>query len=227
MSEPAKIYLLHGMGRTPASMLVLAARLKGAGYGVGLFGYSVTVESLDSIVERFVERVRSEVGGAGKPEDYAVVGHSLGNVITRMAIPQLPPGFQRFVMLAPPNQSARSASMLRQNPLFRAITRDTGQRLADPAFYQALPRPETPSLIVAGTAGPRRWWPLGPEPNDGVLTLAETALEGVPRLEIPALHTWLMNRKDVFQAIHGFLQEPRDLRGGEPGGSGSIPTAAS
>jgi pimeloyl-ACP methyl ester carboxylesterase len=196
-------YLLHGMARTPASMMILAARLKRAGYPVRLFGYSVTVESLDEIVDRFVERVRTEVG---EGEEYAVVGHSLGNVITRLAGPRLPPGFARFAMLAPPNRFARSAWVMRKNPIFKAITRDTGQRLGDQVFYEALPRPDVPSLIIAGNAGPRaRWLPLGAEPNDGILTVEESQLDGVPMVQVPALHTWLMNRRDVFRAVRDFL----------------------
>ncbi len=140
-----RVFLLHGMARTPASMLVLAARLRRAGYPVALFGYSVSVETLEAIVERFVERVQREIAAG---EEFAVVGHSLGNVITRLASPRLPPGFCRFVMLAPPNGSAKSATVLRRNPLFRALTRDTGQRLGDPEFFATLPRPAVPLSLI-------------------------------------------------------------------------------
>ena len=220
-----KTFVLHGMGRTPISMLILAGRLRRAGYPVSLFGYSVTVETLETIARRFLERVRQEV----EPEQsYAVVGHSLGNVITRLVDPELPEGFCRFIMLAPPNRLPRSAHLLRRNPLYRAITRDTGQQLADPGFYETLPRTRAPSLILAGTAGPRAdWLPLGRQPNDGVLTVEETSLDGVPRMEIPALHTWLMNRGDVFRAIRCFLEQPEGFHGGEPRGGDSIPAAAS
>jgi len=220
-----RVFLLHGMARTPASMLVLAARLRRAGYPVALFGYSVSVETLEAIVDRFVERVRREVAAG---EEYAVVGHSLGNVVTRLASPRLASGFARFIMLAPPNGPAKSAWMLRRNPLFRALTRDTGQHLGDPEFFAALPRPTVPSLVIAGTAGPRkRWLPLGDEPNDGIVTLEEARLDGVPCIEIPALHTWLMNRHDVFVVIHRFLQEPTAFRGDAVGSSDSLRKAAS
>jgi hypothetical protein len=51
--------LVHGMGRTPASMLVLAARLRIRGFRPTLFAYSATFEALASCSERlrsFIDR---------------------------------------------------------------------------------------------------------------------------------------------------------------------------
>ena len=44
-----RVFLIHGMGRTPASMWVLDRRLRGAGYHPSLFGYFVTVTDLEEI----------------------------------------------------------------------------------------------------------------------------------------------------------------------------------
>jgi hypothetical protein len=137
---------------------------------------------------------------------YAVVGHSLGNVIARLATPRLPPGWCRFAMLAPPNRASVMAQALGDNAIYRATTRDTGQKLTDEAFFAGLPMPEVPSLIIAGTRGPRAaWLPFRGEPNDAVLKVAETELEGVPRIEVDGIHSFLMNRRDVFEAIRDFF----------------------
>jgi hypothetical protein len=224
------------MARTPLSMWLMKKRLERAGYACSLFGYSVALKDLDEIVDRFLSRVHETVGAASRPENpsplpspatgegatshpqdtasrpgkaslrYAVVGHSLGNVIARLATPRLPPGWCRFAMLAPPNRASVMAQALGDNAIYRATTRDTGQKLTDEAFFAGLPMPEVPSLIIAGTRGPRAaWLPFRGEPNDAVLKVAETELEGVPRIEVDGIHSFLMNRRDVFEAIRDFF----------------------
>jgi hypothetical protein len=162
-------------------------------------------QSLAQIAETFLAHVQEVVGEDGGGA-YAIIGHSLGNVITRLVSPDLPPGFERFIMLAPPNRPVAMAKLLRNNPVFRLATQDAGQKIGDETFYETLPLPTVPSLIIAGTLGPRAsWLPFGDSPNDSVVGLEETRLEGVPVLEVPGVHTFLMNRLDVFQAIRDFL----------------------
>lgn len=205
-----RVFLIHGMGRTPASMWILDRRLKAAGYRPSLFGYFVLAEDLGDIAGRFrrhVERVLSQDALAtGKTPEYAVISHSLGGIITRVVSPELPPGFRAFVMLAPPNHPPSVVESI-DNPLFRLFTQDAGQKLRDPAFYDALPKLAAPTLVVAGNAGPTAsWLPFGEQPNDGIVTVEETRLEGAEFLEVPAMHTFLMNRGDVFDAVQGFFR---------------------
>ncbi len=212
-----RVFVIHGMGRTPVSMWLLARRLKGVGYRPTLFGYAVTLADLEAIKDRLVKRVHkvlaadaegAEAGNDSAPPRYAIIGHSLGNVVTRLASPELPAGFCRFAMLAPPNRPPVMVHTLKDNPLFRALTRDTGRRLADEEFFASLPVPQVPSLIIAGNRGPRAsWLPFAGRPNDSILRVEETRLEGVPLIEVPAVHTFLMNRKDVFAAICAFFSE--------------------
>lgn len=210
-----RVFLLHGLARTAASMAVLAHRLKKAGHRPSLFGYHVLFDSLDGIAGRFRDRVARVVaedlaaGDAGTPPPYAVIGHSLGGVVARMAAPGLPPGLARLVLLASPARPPATARALRENPLFRAIARDAGQRLCAGGFFEALPRPDVPTLVIAGTRGPRSpRLPCRGEPNDGIVRVAETRLDGAPLLLVHGVHTFLMNRRDVFEAIRQFLETP-------------------
>lgn len=208
------VFLIHGMGRTPLSMWLLKQRLTAAGHSVSLFGYAVTFETLEAIGERFVEHIGKELGDRGI-ERYAVVGHSLGNIITRYSTPRLPSGFERFVMLAPPNQGAVMARALKDNWLFRAATQDAGQKLTDAEFFASLPTPDVPSKIIAGTRGPRvDWLPFRGAVNDSIVSLEETRLGDIPVEEVHAAHSFLMNRRDVFERVQAFLQgdddEPAD-----------------
>jgi pimeloyl-ACP methyl ester carboxylesterase len=193
------------MARSPRSLVLLALRLERAGIRTSRFGYSVIAHDLDAIVTRFVAHVRDRARGP-----YAIVGHSLGNVIARMALPALPPGLERLAMLAPPNQPSRLAAMFKDVPIYRALTRDAGQKLGDRAFYDALPVPSVPTLVLAGTVGPRaRWLPFAGAPSDGVVAVHETRLHGAEHREVRAIHTLIMSDASVALAIARFLRDAR------------------
>ncbi|MDA8017734.1 MAG: alpha/beta fold hydrolase [Thermoanaerobaculia bacterium] len=225
-----RIFLPHGMGRSPASMWPLALRLKRAGYRPSLFGYFVAFETFDQIVERFLRQVNLvlvEDLEAGKDVSrWGVVGHSLGNIITRKAYPSLPVGFSRFIMLAPPNQPPAAARSLRNNFFFKTFTRNAGQTIADPSFYDELPVPDVPSLVVAGDAGPRFGWLPFDGPHDAVVQVDETRLDDIPVLRVPAMHTFMMNRQDVTDAILDFLEHGNGERVLAGSGHGNDRTAA-
>ena len=219
-----RVFLIHGMGRTPASMWLLAWRLREAGHRPSLFGYAVSLTPIDEIVSKLRLHVAArlaadEAAGGGpaggpsaEPAPYAMIGHSLGNLLTRLASPALPAGFSRFVQLAPPNQSPASARLLRDQTIFQAVTQDAGRKLADEEFFATVPVPDVPTLILAGDAGPRQTFlpPFRGEPNDGVLSVEETRLPGIAHLVLPAIHTFIMNRRDTTRAILAFLDEARE-----------------
>jgi pimeloyl-ACP methyl ester carboxylesterase len=198
-----RVFLIHGMGRTSASMMFLSRRLEKAGHAPSSFGYFVLRDPLESIASRFVAHVEKH---AEEGEPYAVVGHSLGNVITRLCLARLT-RLQRFIMLAPPNRPPVMARALEKNPVFRGLTRDAGEKLLDPRFYERLPVPSCPALVVAGTRGPsQRFLPFQGEPSDGVVLVEETRLPGVPHVEVPAIHTFIMNDAQVAALTLTFLE---------------------
>ncbi len=215
-------------------MSLLGHRLRRAGHRTTHFGYQVVTADLETIRDRFVERVLrvlAEDAADGVAPRYAVVAHSLGGVITRLAAPALPPGFCRFAMLGVPNRSPATARALGRNPLYRLLAGDAGRKLADPAFFERLPVPDVPSLLIAGTRGPRAaWLPAGPEPNDGIVRVSETGLDGVPRVLVRGIHTFLMSRRDVFEAVRDFLAADARLPAAAltagAAGSGSAPPSS-
>jgi len=205
-------------------MSVLSFRLKRSGHRPALFGYRVFARSVDEIVAAFRRRVdrvlaKDRAGDPGAVVPYALIGHSLGGIVARLAAPDLPPGLEGMVLLAPPNHPPALAAALADNPVFRLFTRDAGRKLTDPDFFDRLPEPTVPTLVVAGTRGPRAsWLPFEGEPNDGIVRVSEARLNGVPMVLVPGLHTFLMNRRDVFEAIERFLADPRAV-GLDDGGS--------
>jgi hypothetical protein len=203
--------LVHGVGRTPVSMLLLADRLRRLGYRVSLFGYFAAIESFTDITRRLTARL-AKVARA----PYLAVGHSLGGMLLRAAVGALPPGLRRpehLMLLGSPAGVPRLAVRLQKRWLYQLALGDSGQRLADAGWMAALPRPDVPTTIVAGTAGwYGRWSPFGAEPNDGVVAVAETVLPGARRVELPAVHTLLMNSAAVATLIVQ-LGRARDVPG--------------
>ncbi|MCC7071570.1 MAG: alpha/beta fold hydrolase [Deltaproteobacteria bacterium] len=200
-----RVFLIHGMGRTQVSMALLARRLRAAGHHTSSYSYYVSRDPLARIAEGLVTHVERALDD-GHDRQFAVIGHSLGNIVTRMALPRLQ-GLRRFVMLAPPNHPPVLARTLQGNPLFRALARDAGQKLSDEDFYRRLPIPTAPTLIVAGTRGPRApWLPFAGRASDGVVGVDETRLPGVEHVEVPAIHTFIMNDAEVARLTLRFLE---------------------
>jgi len=189
------------MGRSPVSQMILGMRLRARGFAVSYFGYSATFSSFDATVARLVARLRAI------DEPYALAGHSLGTVLIRAALPQLEHLPVACFFLGPPSRVPRLATKFAHHRLFRALTGDSGTRLADPAFFAALPPPCVPTKIYAGTAGPLT---LLDEPNDGILTVDETRIgDDCPVVEVPRLHTFLMNSRVVADDIVATLYSAR------------------
>jgi len=96
-----RVVLVHGMGRTPLSMLILAARLRRRGLTPVFFGYSVTFESFLGCTERLRRFIDLRMGGS----PFIAVGHSLGTVLLRSVYPQLRKPPVACFFIAPPGQA--------------------------------------------------------------------------------------------------------------------------
>lgn len=184
------ILLVHGLGRTPVSMFSLASALRRDGHRTAFFGYSPTFESLP----RILRRLSCKLNALG-PAPVGLIGHSLGGLLLRMALRQSPRAVARFVMLGTPNRPPRIARWAWRLPPFRLWTRGCGRMLAGVEAYPALPPPDVPYTIIAGTGGPcGRFSPFGHEPNDSVVGVDETRITDADQpLMVPALHSFLMD----------------------------------
>ena len=193
------VLLVHGLGRTPVSLFGLAAVLRRAGHHTTFFAYSPTLETLPRIRRRLARRLRAM---ARQGKAVGLVGHSLGGLLLRLALAEVPElRVRRLVMLGTPNRPPRLARLAARWFLFRRLTGDCGRFLSSPDAVAHVPAPAVPYTLVAGAAGPRgRYSPFGADPNDGVVALAE----------IP------INQSDaplVFPVWHSFMTDDDAVRG--------------
>jgi len=200
------ILLLHGQGRTTNAMRLLGVRLTRLGHHVLYFGYNTrTDEKFTEIVKRLIVIIKS------MPSDqpYALVGHSMGGLLARASLTALEdhPPFH-LILLASPSKPPRLASRAAHSRIYRYITNDCGQQVANAEFYKVLPIPTVPTTIIAGTGGPRgRWLPYGYEANDMAMSVEETRLgPQYEVIQVPSIHTFIMNSRHTLHHIDRVLR---------------------
>lgn len=185
------VVLVHGMGRSPLSMVPLGWSLRRAGYRVLTVGYDSQGPGVAEIGARVGRAVADETERQPAPRVH-FVGHSLGTVAIRWLLIHDPPArVGRAVFLAPPNQGAQSADRYARwlgwtLPPIREL-----QTTGGPAVDLGPP----PDVEVAVIAGDR----------DGKVLVQETCLEGAAHTVVPSRHTFIMMRPRVTGLVQAFL----------------------
>jgi pimeloyl-ACP methyl ester carboxylesterase len=190
------ILLVHGLGRTPLSLFGLASALRRAGHHTRFFAYFPTLESLPRIVRRLTTRLHA-LAEAGRP--VGLVGHSLGGLLLRLALVRVPElKVHHFVMLGTPNRGSRMARLAWRWLPFRVLTRECGRFLATLDESNPLPALSVPYSVIAGTRGPSgRLLPFGSEPNDVIVSVAETTIDAARCTTRPVFHSFMMDSPAV------------------------------
>jgi len=197
-----QVLFAHGMGRSPVSGWPMLRQLKRRGIAVGTFGYVTARVDFDAIKQR----LQSRLACVARQGDYAVVGHSLGGVLLRAALAELPPAVplpKRLFLLATPVHASRLARKFQRRFAYRLLTGDCGQFLASDERMTALPPPRVPTTAIIGTRGlPWKPDPFCGEPNDGVVAVSETCADWLTdRVRIPAVHTLMPASRIVAEII--------------------------
>ncbi len=208
------VVVLHGLGRSRSSMNALCKHLREkGGYRVFSVGYPSTQYDMAEQA-RTLRRLIDNLDGI---EEINFVGHSMGNIVVRHYLGDLAEAdhravarFGRFVMLAPPNQGARLASILANNVLFKQITGEAGQQLGRqwPKLEKRLATPGFQFGIVTGGKGDGKGYnPLLSGDNDGVISVETAKLVGARDfIVVPSLHSFVMDKVQVQRCVLSFLR---------------------
>ncbi len=182
-------------------MFRLGSALRRAGHRTGYFGYSATFQSLSRILGRLTKRLKL-LAQSGQPVGLAA--HSLGGLLLRKALVEVPQlRVHRLVMMGTPNRPPRMAAYFWGWRLFRLFTRDCGRFLSSSKEIPAIPPPEVPYTLIAGTGGPlHNRLAFGREANDAIVAVSETLIhDGDRPLLFPVLHSFIMDDRRVQQAV--------------------------
>lgn len=209
--RPDRVILIHGLGRSPLSMIRLQWALERAGYQVTNLRYPSRRENVEQLAEDYLHQavVSQNPGPSGKIH---FVTHSLGGALVRQYLAtHTVTNLGRVVMLAPPNHGSELADHLRKHWLGRLFLGPAGCEMGTGA--SDLPARMGPAwfpLGVIASDGPGMPWNclVCQGPSDGVVTVQSAQLDGMADfLLVHGSHTFIIWRGDVLRQVLAFLED--------------------
>ncbi|HEY5682265.1 MAG TPA: alpha/beta hydrolase [Sulfuricaulis sp.] len=215
MSKPAttlerapSVVLIHGLWFPGCIMTLLGRRLRRQGFSVCLFSYPSVRSDLTANaarLSRFLDTLDADT--------VHLVGHSLGGILIRALFhlhPKQKPG--RLVTLGTPHGGSQVAAHLSQYVFWRQVMGKEIAQLLAAEPQQWMPPPRDIGAIC-GT----RSFGIGrllvshlPRPNDGLLTVKESAYPAAhEHLALPVSHTGMLFSHTVASQVAAFLKNGR------------------
>ena len=208
------VILLHGLGRTGASMSSLAGFLQASGMETEVINYPSRRDHLKALADGVAEKIAQRTG-SDRPLSF--VTHSMGGIVLRQMVADGLVKVHRAVMLAPPNQGSEVVNVLRRVPFVTSVMGPAFLQLAagtddSVAWVYGLPKADFELGVIAG----RRWTPffspLLPASGDGKVTISATHVEGMADHRVVNVgHTWIMRDRHVQAQTLSFLQNGQFL----------------
>jgi pimeloyl-ACP methyl ester carboxylesterase len=203
------VMLVHGLGRSSGAFAILEESLRREGYETANVNYPSTRLGIAAHADN-LERIILSLEGV---TTISFVTHSLGGLVVRDLLSRSGGwhdkiAVHRLVMIAPPNQGSQIADRLKKLPAYRWLTGESGQGLTTEAAGR-LPVPSVEFGIVAGGRGNANGFnPLLPGDNDGLVTVAETALHGARDfLLVRTTHGLVDDHPQTIEATLSFLRD--------------------
>jgi len=212
VSTRPPVVVIHGALRSQAGLWPIVWYLRRLGFDARAFGYQTRAQTLAQHGERLEGFIADWLG---EPAPLlGILTHSMGGLVARAYLARAGAAAQsrrqRVVMLAPPNQGAALAHAMRDFRPFRWLYGAAADEL-QPARAASLP-PPPPSAAVLVLAGGRRGSEVGYSRriagnNDGLVSVAETALPGVVPEFVGGVHSTLQWRPEILRRAARFLAE--------------------
>lgn len=204
------VVLIHGLFRSTSSMSKVKKNLENHDYDVFSIGYKSTSNTIAKLAVDVVNTI-NEAFLMSDYEKVHFVTHSLGGILLRFIHKESLLNISgNTVMLAPPNHGA---IIMDKAPRWSWL-----QKLIGPASYEMSTSASStvntlgdftkPLGVIAGTSSLNPIWSLiTPKPCDSTVTVQSTKLQGMlDHIEVPYIHSLIMNKKDVNAYIVNFLR---------------------
>ena len=201
-SQRPPVILLHGLGRTPASMWWLSRYLRWAGIPSHLLGYPSNRQGLADNIEAVQARIADLL--LAMPVD--LVGHSMGGVISRhLCVADNGLNVRRVVQLGAPNLGSALAD--RMGP-FWAVRKACGPAIADLGVRTEILKPDPRIHAIAGTGGCHTRHGVLQGPHDGAVTVRSAWAGAATRYRVGAMHTLMPMSREVARTLVQALTAP-------------------